>query len=275
MKNLKILFFLIGFLAICEAKSLILIIASNDHPVYTIHEKSWERYMNSFPDEFECYFIKEDKNLDCEAKIEGNNLWIKNEMSYIPGILEKTVYAFKFFENKLNEYEYIIRTNLSSFYYFPALKALLDSFPKKNLYAGCINTRPYPKFPNYVSGAGIYMSPDVCRLISQKSDEILKLKYQEIDDVILGKFLNMEGIYPTSSSRFDITKSQELKYFEMLSKKNKHLRIFHVRTKCLNESQRLTWESYVTEFLYKCFYIKTAYLTSVETHIMQDKNKKR
>jgi hypothetical protein len=72
--------------------------------------------MNSSPDEFECYFLKEDKNLDREANIEGNNLWIKNEKSWVPGILEKTVYAFKFFENKLNEYEYIIRTNLSSFY---------------------------------------------------------------------------------------------------------------------------------------------------------------
>ena len=257
MKNLKILFFLIGFLAICDAKSLILIIASNDHPVYTIHEECWKKYMNSSPDEFECYFIKEDKNLDCEAKIEGNNLWIKNEMSYIPGILEKTIYAFKFFENKLNEYEYIIRTNLSSFYYFPALKAFLDSLPKKNLYAGCINTHLYPVFPHYVSGAGIYMSPDVCRLISQKFDEILNLKYKEVDDVIIGKFLNMQGIYPTSTSRFDIEKPQQLNEFKRLTKEKKHLQIFHVRTKCHKESQRLTWESYITKFLYKRFYINT------------------
>ena len=252
MKKLFLIFFF--FLSSLSAKSLILIISSDDLPVYKVQEASWKRYMNSMSDDFECYFIKEDENLDQIAKIVGNDLWIKNKMTYIPGLLEKTVYALKFLEERLDDFDHIVRTNLSSFYNLPALKAFLNNQPKQGLYSGVINSHLFPNFPSYVSGAGIYMTPDVCKVLISNSLEILEIKYQEVDDVIIGKFLNLKNISPISADRQDICNNNQLISFLMKLREHRCESIYHIRTKSDLESKRLSWETCVTNILHKIYY---------------------
>ena len=67
--------------------------------------------MNLDPD-FESYFIKADPIID-KNFIENDTIFIKCEETY-DNIFYKTIESFKLFKDKINEYDYIFRTNLSS-----------------------------------------------------------------------------------------------------------------------------------------------------------------
>ena len=61
--------------------------------------------------------------------LDGDMLLIKGVETFIPGILDKTVKAFKFFENKYEEYDYITRTNISKIVNFDLLLEELEKRP--------------------------------------------------------------------------------------------------------------------------------------------------
>lgn len=70
-------------------------------------------------------------NLESEYDLDGDILYIKGKESFLPGVLEKTLKAFKYFENDLGKYDYVIRTNISTIVDFKLLVNELNKNPIK------------------------------------------------------------------------------------------------------------------------------------------------
>ena len=108
-------------------KLIILIIASHGdgQTHYDLFKKCWEEYMNRFP-EAKCFFLYSDENIESDIYVTANSITHKSKESLVPGILFKTN-AGKYFCHKKFKYDFLLRTNLSSFIHIPNLLKYLDT----------------------------------------------------------------------------------------------------------------------------------------------------
>jgi hypothetical protein len=106
-------------------KLLVLIIASEDLPVYVELQKIWRAYMHSFPANVDAYFIKGDPNLPTKYQFVDDVIWSQTVENLIPGLINKTVLSLEAMLPKLHQYDYVLRANLSSFFHFPRLLEFL------------------------------------------------------------------------------------------------------------------------------------------------------
>jgi len=176
-------------------KVVILIIASISES-YNLFVECWKEYMNLFP-EVKCYFLYSDPTIEADMMVYDNILVYKAEESFVPGIFQKTVSAMNFCQKYFN-YEYIVRTNLSTFIHIPRLLNYLSDKPKENYVGGHYNQLPaannqvlkqtlvntyLKKIINekfiYMHGTGMIFSSDVV----EKFLNELKVKYDDIQAV--------------------------------------------------------------------------------------------
>ena len=172
-------------------KVLMLIISSDTERVYAEHRKIWSSYMNSNP-YIECYFIQYREG---PQGIEGNTFWLTGTESF-SGILTKTLDSLEYFLK--NDYDFIVRTNLSSVWNFNLLLKHLKTLPRENVYNGFIgNHNGIP----FVSGSGFIVSPDVATILLKNRK--LAENSTELDDVTIGYILHKLGINTTLGYRND------------------------------------------------------------------------
>ena len=79
---------------------------------------------------FECYFYTADNNLETEWKLDGDTLYVKcpDDLDHVS---EKMRLAFKAFEHRFHEFDYIFRPNLSRFIIFEGYAQFLEGTPKE------------------------------------------------------------------------------------------------------------------------------------------------
>jgi hypothetical protein len=138
--------------------------------------------MNRNP-ECECYFYK--FRTDGEPGISGNTLFLKGQETQ-NNIHAKTLAALEFLKDRLDEFDFIFRPNLSSFILLDRYLEYMKTLPTKmcvegpNLnYGGMI----------YPSGCGYSFTPDVARIILKRQD-----RQYHMDDMTIGKICKEEGI---------------------------------------------------------------------------------
>ena len=129
---------------------------------------------------------------------ENNMLYIRGKETYVPGILDKTVKAFKFVSLLNKKYDYIIRTNISTLVNF---RKLSEELMKNPIDYGAGRYRNISKgYRDYKSGIddeiykGIVFPSGTCIIFSGKLfDKILEkihlIDYSVIDDVSIGHFM--------------------------------------------------------------------------------------
>jgi len=140
----------------------------------------WKKYMNLHPN-IRSFFIKGNE----EDSVESETIYVKSGENYIPGILEKTVKSMEYIQNNY-EYDYIFRTNLSSFVDLYKLYEFIHLESTQSMdYGGIILTPSDIPF-GYISGAGILFSRTTTEYIINNQS---KLDYSIIDDVAFGKLL--------------------------------------------------------------------------------------
>ena len=124
-----------------------------------------------------------DTKTDKFKEIEENIITVSTEET-IKNMLMKTILGLKEI-NKLYEYNYLVRTNLSSFWIIDKLISLTKILPENKLYAGP-NT-----FNKFISGCGIIMSRDVSEKLLHKKffRKHRKHRKHRNDDVIIGKLI--------------------------------------------------------------------------------------
>ena len=131
-----------------------------------------------------------------DLKIISNNIIISDTPeTYIPGILQKTVHAFKIVAKQ--DCDYVLRTNLSSFFILDNLLKWIDDLPITNLYSGVIGNVDYISSP-YASGAAFILSKDVLDYFINNIDN-LKVDKPYHDDILIGDLLSNR--YPPTSAK--------------------------------------------------------------------------
>lgn len=119
-------------------KLLNLVLYSNSSPDhnegYEIMQEILNRYYKTFEPNVHTIFFKYTHDLDLDYELKDNILHIKGVESLMPGVLEKTLKAFKIIKDY--EYDYVIRSNISSIINF---KILIEELQKNpiSFYGGC------------------------------------------------------------------------------------------------------------------------------------------
>ena len=146
---------------------------------------------------FYCY--KED--LEEEYIIEDNMIYIKGTETYIPGILEKTLKVFEITKNM--EYDFLLRSNISTIVDYSKLNEILYEIPDNVIYAGgsCLihnwidETSGIHKKYNipFILGTSIILKKEgVNKLIENK----ILLHETIVDDLAIGIFFSYFGDKP-------------------------------------------------------------------------------
>ena len=113
---------------------LVLIIASDNLPVYLTLQALWKKQFHCHPN-IDMYFIKCDPNLAQEYTKTDDTIYTKGDEDIYYNLIKKTLMGIKvgFIEKT---YDYVLRTNLSSFYIFSRLMDHLQNCPRENYYGG-------------------------------------------------------------------------------------------------------------------------------------------
>ena len=141
------------------------------------------------------------KNTD--IRLVGDKLFVDvNET--LENIGYKTISMFEYLLKHF-EFEYIYRTNLSSYLVQDKLLKYLDNKPREKFY----NAVSIPFYPaKFGSGAGYFLSKDVVKTIVDLQDS---WDHTLLDDVALGKFIAQNTDIPlTDASRIDYTDSKDV-----------------------------------------------------------------
>ena len=239
-----------------------LVIASRGGIYDFLLKEYWPRILNNirqhFRKDISVYFL-----FGNDAKVDDLNLPLiidpDHNETFIPGILQKSVYGIEQVLSKMTTNDVLLRTNLSSFFLFDRLIAAVKRMPTRNFYAGAVEYAPdeiltrHTQCANtgFVNGACIFFSKDVCQYIVLNKSNI---DHSIIDDVAFRCMLcgitpvtNMKRRYiPILSSKT----SQEMQ--EHCNNILKDPQVFHIRN-VWNDSKELlvTWHSFVLEKLLK------------------------
>jgi hypothetical protein len=157
---------------------IFLIISSSDVPQYLQMKELSKMYYNLFNDTIKTFYIEFKNNLDVDIIEHEDHIYMKGVESIIPGILIKTKLALDYINTKYN-YNYVIRTNLSSFWDLNNLLKFKNFLPHRNLCCGHL------PFNSFISGTGIIMSSDV----SNKITSLIDTTTSNHDDVYISSLL--------------------------------------------------------------------------------------
>ena len=170
----------------------------SENEEYNQMKEITQQYYKKFENVKTIYY-KFDNNIVDKYRMEGNVLKIKGTENYLPGILEKSIKAMEYVAKNENEFDYLVRSNISTIVDF----GLLDKELKKNPIeygGGLINILQMIDKNGgivddtyfgleYVSGTAIIFSKKILEQLVNKKN---KLNYKIIDDVAIGLFMRDE-----------------------------------------------------------------------------------
>ena len=121
---------------------------------YQILKQYQKLYLDKFKDSIKYFFLEYKENI-IENIIEIDDfIFLKGkENPIIPNLLVKNIEAINYIKTKY-DFDFILRTNLSSIWNIPKLLSLYDKIPKRNFFGG------YVVANSFITGTGIFISKD-------------------------------------------------------------------------------------------------------------------
>jgi hypothetical protein len=231
-------------------KILVLILASDNQPIYIEFQKLWRLYMNTNI-HFDCYFYKGNPRQAEKAILTDKNTLSLRIRENMKTIWDKTLMALDYFSDKLDEYDFVFRTNLSSFLRFDKYLETTYGWPKENFCCALTGPHPDMRFPKgyviFPSGAGFTLSVDlVKRLIQERPQRFFQ------DDVTVGWALERWGIGITEAPRITILHEEEVDNLEGIINMEENKDVYHYRVKNIHWNRELDLKAH--EYLIKRFY---------------------
>jgi hypothetical protein len=212
--------------------------------------------MHRFKEHFDAYFIHADPLLEQEYAFKGDVLFVKEEESICPGVMDKTIRALEAFLPVLDQYDYVIRPNLSSFLVLPRLQNFLKNQPLEKFYAGHTYDRSHDRnlpLP-WVAGACYILSKDLVRLILENKKLLMHRPKLELnwDDLLLAQFMQHHQVLPTHHPSFKFEKFfSPHKVLSLISDDTYHFRIRIIH----RDKMRYRFEKIIHEELFDIFYL--------------------
>ena len=232
-------------------KLLILIIDSEQEEIYKFAKNIWETNLKISNSKV-FYLNTTNEITDDKVYLKNKHLYSKHHSSMNYRIIDKTLKAFKY-SLVHEDFDFILRTNLSSFFDIVSLINYLNDSPTTNFYSGSIEYFPYNlnninTYLSFCSGSGFIVSKDLVeRLVHDK--ESCPIDFP--DDVwIASRLINIER-KPFSRIDFcDITTINSDSFSSIQSKINYGILInnFHFRVKN-NNTNRFIVDSFILSSL--------------------------
>ena len=129
-----------------------------------------------------------DSKIDDLSDIKDNIL-VFNHAETMPNILEKTLDAFDLCLKNYN-FDFVLRTNLSSFIMLDKLIVTANNIPKNNFIGGSLGVTE--KGIRFVGGAAMLFSKDVIENLIDNRKSIIN---ESIDDVDMGNYMQNKFTY--------------------------------------------------------------------------------
>lgn len=210
---------------------LVLVLASDNDPLYMKFQEIWRRYMHRFPDQFDAYFYKAKPDLPTDFLLEGNTLWIRHAEGISIAGWNRLLMALGFFRERLAEYDFVFRPNLSSFLDVPLYLRELATRPREKLCWAVKGAHGGVPFP---SGSGFTLSSDLAR---QLVEDMPPFYVQ--DDVSVGKWLMKKRIPISVAPRYDFNRAAlSFEHIKDTVKKCRQSRTFHYRVRTNGDREK-------------------------------------
>jgi len=187
-------------------KVCILIIYS-DNEDYKKMLQIQKEYLDKFNNEIIFYFCQMNSEQTNDLEVADNFLYVKGKECLL-NILKKTVVSMKYIIQN-HDIDFLIRTNISTLVNINKLKEILEHLPKTEFYGSSIYlnlqwmSHEHGIFDNslfgtvYAQGTNIILSKDIVYDICRNCD---KLRYDLIDDLAIGVYINTSKPYILESS---------------------------------------------------------------------------
>jgi hypothetical protein len=159
---------------------IFLIISSNNEDVYSEMRKLSPYYYNLYSDKIKYFFVENKSDIN-EIIEKDNYLYVPGFESFIPGIYQKSIKAMEYVTNKYS-FDYVIRTNLSTFWNIPNLLTYLSTAPKTALASSFA-------FMGFLSGTTIILSRDVGIIVYSNPNDV-----NISDDLAISQTIQSNGI---------------------------------------------------------------------------------
>ena len=267
-------------------KTIILILDSDNESIYSFNREIWKKYMNINPSIL-CLFIRyENITEKYILNKETNTLYIKgSESSNGFDIYLKTLLAFKFINEKFY-FDYVIRTNLSSFWIFDNLIKFIGERQTESIYGYKINTTinkydissgitTATKY-DFISGTGIIIPnkilPICLNQLVKSIDELKKNFITNYDDIEISNLYNNSGILMRDGRRFCkficLIEDNNIKLIndKINEKNNMTNSIVYYRVK--SQNQRILYDKYILNNLLEKYY-KVSVLNDKEKILLE------
>lgn len=167
-------------------KFLVLVICAKDNDFYRDLESTIKNTWGNIKDDrWEVFYLHADSKIE-KPFLDGNNFYSKSHEK-LEAIGRKMIQAFEFFNEKY-EFDYIFRTNLSSYVDLPKLAEILEQH--EFTYDGVVGKHRGIQF---ASGAGYVISRDMVNFVINHKDQ---WNHSLIDDLALGKLMNQNNVFP-------------------------------------------------------------------------------
>jgi hypothetical protein len=151
---------------------------------YTILKDLNKTYFNIFKDDIKFFFVEYNENINKDVLEVDDFIYIKGiEEPIVPNILIKKIKAMIHIKSKY-KFDYIINTNLSSFWNIPTLLSLYNNIPRNNFFGGHVI------FNSFISGTGIIISKDLLPILLT----INAYNFKDNEDVTISQFMKSKNI---------------------------------------------------------------------------------
>ena len=237
-------------------KIVLLVIYSEGDPIYDKMLEVQRKYIHNY-DTISTYFVMMKENLEDDVVINGDFIYVKGKESLL-NILEKTIKALDYLVNvqKL-EFDFFIRSNISTIINIPSLIKYLSHIPKTNIYRtgyrcaiqstnveyGITDIGLYGLY--FASGTSIVMSNDIfSHMLSNKNT----LRYDIIDDVAIGLYVSIH--FPFLNKTLDTNVIPGVIIHDTMEKSNiKPERVFYRHKITKNRENNIESMNYVLDVL--------------------------
>lgn len=174
-------------------KAIILVLASYNKPLYRELRKIYTKYIYANPN-FKFFLLY---GSSARFNAEPYDLILRDlEEKPWPGMMIKNLKAFQYVENNFS-YDFIVRTNLSTFWVLDRLLHRLESLPTTKMYTGSARKLSIHGTMTevFIGGTGLILSRDLVQVLLKGSNSLIREDLPE--DLVLSQFfLNRCGIGP-------------------------------------------------------------------------------